>query len=34
MVRESGMEPCCGGLVGKGESAAQRAELAAQLSEL
>jgi biotin synthase len=31
MVRESGMELCCGGL---GESVAQRAELAAQLGEL
>ena len=34
LVRESGMELCCGGLVGMGESVAQRAELAAQLAEL
>lgn len=34
MVRESGMELCCGGLVGMGESTEQRAELAAQLAEL
>ena len=34
MVRESGMELCCGGLVGMGESLEQRAELAAQLAEL
>ena len=34
LVRETGMELCCGGLVGMGESVAQRAELAAQLSEL
>ncbi|MPZ61525.1 MAG: biotin synthase BioB [Propionibacteriales bacterium] len=34
MVRDSGMELCCGGLVGMGESLAQRAELAAQLAEL
>ncbi len=34
MVRESGMELCCGGLVGMGESLEQRAELAAQLGEL
>src|SRR3954454_8062369 len=34
MVRESGMELCCGCLVGMGESVEQRAELAAQLAEL
>ena len=34
MVKESGMELCCGGLVGMGESIDQRAELAAQLAEL
>ena len=34
LVRESGMELCCGGLVGMGETPAQRAELAAQLAEL
>lgn len=34
MVREAGMELCCGGLVGMGESLEQRAELAVQLAEL
>ncbi len=34
MVRAAGMEVCCGGIVGMGESLEQRAELAGQLAEL
>jgi biotin synthase len=34
MVRDSGMEVCCGGILGLGESPEQRAEFAIQLQEL
>jgi biotin synthase len=34
LVREMGMEVCCGAIIGMGESLEQRAELAAQLAEL
>ncbi|WP_226353011.1 MULTISPECIES: biotin synthase BioB [unclassified Pseudonocardia] len=34
MVRAAGMEVCCGGIVGMGESLDQRAEFAGQLAEL